>query len=357
MENIPPKILAIDVGGGTQDILLYEEGKAIENCVQMILPSPTQIVARQIEKVTASRQDLFLSGNTMGGGPCAWAVAEHIQAGFKVYATERAALTLNDNLQEVRKQGIEIVHRAPRGAREVRLGDVDLTALRRALHPFGVSLPSRFAIAVQDHGFNPRGSNRRFRFGYWQRFLASGGRLQDLIYFQAPKPMTRMAAVQRDAPGAAVMDTCAAAIWGILCDPRAAEKQEDGLLALNLGNHHTLGALVQHDRIWGIFEHHTERMTAANLRRIVDRFLKKLLTNDEIFQDDGHGCAIDPGYSRRKGFRFIAVTGPQRSRTEGLGYHMAAPFGDMMLTGCFGLVAAWKAVMQNCNLRVERRIR
>jgi uncharacterized protein (DUF1786 family) len=340
---IPQKILAIDVGSGTQDILLYEEGKPMENCVQMVLPSPTRLVAQKIAAATDQGKNIFLSGNTMGGGPCSWAVEKHLQAGMKVYATEPAALTLHDNLDGVRKSGVRIIDHPPKGTMEIPLRDVDLPALRKALKPFQISLPKAFAVAVQDHGFSPLGSNRRFRFQYWENFLQSGGNLTDLIYFHPPPYMTRMLAVQKDVPGAAVMDTCAAAVWGGLCDPVAAEKLEEGFVALNLGNQHTLGALVRGNRVWGIFEHHTGRMTAEKLERILARFPKKALTNDEIFQDQGHGCAYHPGYSRKKGFRFIAVTGPRRSLVEGLGYYMAAPHGNMMLAGCFGLVAALKA--------------
>jgi uncharacterized protein (DUF1786 family) len=112
---------------------------------------------------------------------------------------------------------------------------------------------------------------------------------------------------------------------------------------LRLGNQHTLGALIQGNRVWGVFEHHTGRMTGEKLKGILERFPGKGVGNDEIFQDQGHGCAYHPGYSRKKGFRFVAVTGPRRSRVEGLGYYMAAPYGNMMLAGCFGLVAALKA--------------
>ena len=339
----PKEILAIDIGGGTQDILLYEEGVPMENCVQMILPSPTRIVAQQIFKATASRKNIFLTGNTMGGGPCTFAVEKHLQSGLKVYATERAALTFHDNLDEVRRRGVQITNRPPKGTYPIHLRDVDLVPLRKALRPFQVDLPETYAIAVQDHGFNPRGSNRSFRFEYWKKFLGAGGRLEDLIYFNPPKYMTRMVAVQKDAPGAAVMDTCAAAIWGVLCDPTVVEKREEGFVAVNLGNQHTLGALIQGGRIWGIFEHHTSQITPEKLISILDRFPKKLLSNEEVFRDDGHGCAVDPGFSRNDGYRFIAVTGPQRSLAEGLGYYMAVPYGDMMLTGCFGLVAALKA--------------
>jgi uncharacterized protein (DUF1786 family) len=339
---VPREILAIDVGSGTQDILIYQKGIPMENCVQMILPSPTRLIAQKIHEATASKKNIFLTGNTMGGGPCFFAVEKHIQAGLKVYATELAALTFHDNLDEVRRRGVQITRRPPKGTHSIHLSDVDLISLRKALGLFQVNLPQTHAIAVQDHGFNPRGSNRRLRFQYWEEFLAKGGRLRDLIYFDPPSYMTRMVAVRKDVPGAAVMDTCAAAVWGILCDPRAAEKRGEGFIAVNLGNQHTLGALVQGERIWGIFEHHTGQLTREKLASILDRFPRKSLSQEGIFRDGGHGCAVHPGFSRKKGYHFIAITGPQRSLAEGLGYYMAAPYGDMMLTGCFGLVAALK---------------
>jgi uncharacterized protein (DUF1786 family) len=337
------RILAIDVGSGTQDILLYEEGKPMENCVQMVLPSPTRLVAEEIAAATAARKSLFLCGTTMGGGPNSWALEEHLRKGLKVYSTEAAALSFHDNLEEVRKRGVKITAQGPKGAIKIPLRDIDLTALRQSLKPFRIALPEAFAVAVQDHGFNPGGSNRRFRFEYWEKFIQSGGNLRDLIYFDPPPYMTRMVAVRKTIPGAAVMDTCAAAVWGILCDPVVAEKLDEGFVALNLGNQHTLGALVRENRVWGVFEHHTGRMTREKLEGIMNRFPAKAVSNDEIFHDQGHGCAYHPEYSRKKGFRFVAVTGPRRALAEGLDYYMAAPHGNMMLAGCFGLVAALKA--------------
>ncbi|MBM7624189.1 hypothetical protein [Sporohalobacter salinus] len=34
------------------------------------------------------------------------------------------------------------------------------------------------------------------------------------------------------------------------------------------------------------------------------------------------------------------VTGPNRQLANGLGYYFAVPCGNMMLSGCFGLLAA-----------------
>lgn len=339
----PQKILAIDIGGGTQDILLYEEDKPIENCVQMILPSPTQLVAQKISRATSQKKNIFLSGNTMGGGACTWAVENHLRAGLKVAATKPAALTFHDNLEVVQKKGIKITNVRPAGWSMVTLGDVQISKLEKILGEYGLELPENIAIAVQDHGFNPQGSNRLFRFRYWQRFILKGGNLKNLIYKNPPSFMTRMLAVKRDAPAAYLMDTCAAAIWGILCDPRVKEEQEEGFIAVNLGNQHTLGALVQGERIWGIFEHHTGLLSSEKIKSILKDFSAGKLGHEKIMNDGGHGCFLSPHLPKKKKFSFVAVTGPQRNLVAGLKYYQAAPYGDMMLTGCFGLVAALKA--------------
>src|SRR5438128_754616 len=68
------RILAIDVGTGTQDILLFDSGQPIENALQLIMPSPTQIAAGRIRRATEGGRPVFLTGVTAGGGPCHWVV-------------------------------------------------------------------------------------------------------------------------------------------------------------------------------------------------------------------------------------------------------------------------------------------
>lgn len=341
--GFPQRILAIDIGGGTQDILLYEPGMPIENCVQMILPSPTQLVAQKISRATSLKKNIFLTGNTMGGGACTWAVENHLRAGLKVTATKLAALTFHDNLEVVQKKGIKITNIRPPGWPMITLGDVQISKLEKILREYDLQLPEKIAIAVQDHGFNPRGSNRFFRFQYWKKFILKGGYLKNLIYKEPPSFMTRMLAVKRDAPAAYLMDTCAAAIWGILCDPWVKEKQEEGFIAVNLGNQHTLGALIQGEQVWGIFEHHTGMLSPEKIKSILKDFSTGELLNEKIMHDGGHGCFLSPHLPQKKKFAFVAVTGPQRNLVAGLKYYQAVPYGDMMLTGCFGLVAALQA--------------
>ncbi len=337
----PEQILAIDVGAGTQDILFYEEGKPVEASVKLVLPSQTEIVARRIQRATLSRKDIFLVGNLMGGGPNVSAIKRHLQAGHRVYATPRAAKTIRDNLRQVEEIGVEIVEEPPPDALPIETRDVDLEALAQALALFEVELPTSYAVAVQDHGECLEGSNRRFRFHLWEEFLAGGGALTSLAHWEIPPTLTRMQAVRADLPGALLMDTGAAAVWGALEDEEVARHRQQGLIAVNVGNQHTLGVLLKGERIWGLFEHHTVRMSKEKLVDYTARLRTGALSNEEIFSDNGHGVAIHPEYTPLKGFGFVATTGPRRAMAEGLGY-MAAPYGDMMLTGCFGLVAAFK---------------
>ncbi len=338
------RILAIDVGGGTQDILLYEADKPIENCVKLVLPSRTAMLGARVRGATAAGRPVFLTGSLMGGGPVKGALKKHIAAGLAVYATPRAAKTIRDNLDRVREMGIEIVDERPDvdGLLAIPTCDVDLNALAEALGRFDVTLPKTYAVAVQDHGESLEGSNRAFRFELWREFVEAGGLLTDLVYRDIPPAFTRMKAVQEDLPGAVLMDTGAAAVWGALCDEQVEARRGEGIVIVNIGNQHCLAVLVRGERIWGLFEHHTVLMTPEKLTDYIGRLRAGTLTNDEIFGDRGHGCYVRPDLPSDK-FSFVAVTGPQRYLAVGLGYYLAVPHGDMMLSGCFGLVEGLKA--------------
>ena len=101
------QILAVDIGTGTQDILLFDARLDAENNFKLVLPSPTMMVRRKIEAATQRRVAIALHGVTMGGGPCAWAVEAHRKAGLQVFATPAAARTLNDDLSAVQEKGIQ----------------------------------------------------------------------------------------------------------------------------------------------------------------------------------------------------------------------------------------------------------
>jgi uncharacterized protein (DUF1786 family) len=351
-------MLAVDIGGGTQDILLYEEGIPVENCVKLVLPSQTRIMAKRLARATKYRQHVYMCGHLMGGGPVVSALKKHLEAGLQAYATPQAAKTVRDNLDEVAAMGVRIVEQPPEGRfYGLYLQDLDLESLKQALELFDVDLPATVAVAVQDHGECIGKSNRKFRFEHWEHFLVGEGRIEDLIYGgpdtvgagrEVPPYLTRMLSIQDTVSGAFVMDTGAAAIRGALLDPLVREHQSQGLMIVNVGNQHTLAALVRGNGILGIFEHHTGLLTQDKLQDYLRRFVRGQVANEEVYDDQGHGCAYSPKFqadSDGSEWSFVAITGPRRQLADGLGY-FAAPNGDMMLSGCFGLVAAVRDLLQ-----------
>jgi uncharacterized protein (DUF1786 family) len=334
------RLLAADIGSGTQDIFIWDPRETVENCIKLVLPSPTQVLARRLEKLAAAGKDVYLTGRVMGGGAVSQAVRQHLEQGLKVYGQAGAVRTLHDNLERLRQWGVQIVETQPPDTVAVILGDIDVGAWRRALAEFEVELPEHYAIAVQDHGFSPDASNRRHRFQHWENFLAAGGELHRLIYRQPPEDFTRMIAVKEVLPDALLMDTCAAGVWGALLDERVQPLRQAGLVVINIGNEHTFAVLVRETTVWGVYEHHTGLLTPEKLAAQVHLFQTGKLSNSEIFDDFGHGCVIRSDYDGSRLFETLVLTGPQRQLGKNLAAIQAAPFGDMMLTGCFGLVAA-----------------
>lgn len=335
------RLLAIDVGSGTQDVLVYEEGQPLENNIQLVLPSQTVILSRRIARATAARQPLFLWGRVMGGGPCVGAIADHLRAGLPVYATPAAAKTIRDDPAQVQAMGVQIIDDPPADdVMTLELKDVDTDALSQALALFEETLPEEYAVAVQDHGECFGESQRRFRFQHWEQFIRDGGKLEAMAYGpgEVPPYLTRMLALQALLPGALVMDTGAAAIHGALLDSVVDAQRAAGLIVLNVGNEHVLGALVRGSRVYGIFEHHTGLVDLGKLIELVAALREGRLTNDEVYADGGHGAYISPDYTGH--FHFLAVTGPRRALARPMEPYFAAPLGDMMLSGAFGLLAA-----------------
>jgi uncharacterized protein (DUF1786 family) len=343
-----PRILTVDIGTGTQDILVFEAGTVIENAVQLIMPSPTALLAERVKQATADRVDLLLSGVTMGGGPDAWAVEAHLRAGLSVYATEDAARTFDDDLTRVEAMGIRVVDRDQQadGARRLEMRDFYWPELMAALGAFGVSAAfDAVTVAVFDHGAAPPGvSDRRFRFDYLREQVERGIGLEGFGFIadEIPERMTRMKAVARTWDGSAplfLMDTGPAAILGALDDDRLG--QADSSIVVNLGNFHAIATVLDGRRIAGLLEHHTGELTREELERYLERLASGTITNEEVFADMGHG-ALELGAPSTPP-QILGVTGPRRALLDGsrLNPYFAVPHGDMMLAGCFGLLRAF----------------
>ncbi|HMB21581.1 MAG: DUF1786 domain-containing protein [Chloroflexota bacterium] len=370
------KILTVDIGTGTQDIFLYDSHLDIENGFKLVLPSPTMMIHRRVKQAIGSRTPLLLTGHQMGGGPSAWAIEEAAHAGLPVYMTPAAATTLNDELEKVEALGIKIIseeesHQLSAVSR-LELKDFDFELISKTFEDYGVSLHdlAAIAVAVFDHGNAPAGvSDRQFRFDYLDERIRARNSLSSFAFLSAdiPKIMTRLQSVA-DSAGElpcplVVMDTAPAAVLGAGFDPVVAARGKK--IICNVGNFHTLAFRLGKKGIDGVFEHHTGEIDLPKLEMLLHALADGTLKHEDVFNDMGHGALM---YSQER-FEFgkddfdVVVTGPRRSMfylesasslahlqeqapaLQRLRPYFATPYGDMMIAGCFGLLAATAEVL------------
>jgi uncharacterized protein (DUF1786 family) len=372
------KILTVDVGTGTQDIFLYDSHLDLENGLKLVVPSPTMIVNRQIKEATRQRQPLLLQGVMMGGGPSAWAAEDHVKAGLPLYATPAAARSFNDDLEKVKEMGVEIVGedetaRFSESVQRLELRDFDFAAIAGALARFGVSLNelAAVAVAVFDHGDAPPDvSDRQFRFDYLDERILTQNRLSAFAFLsdRIPPIMTRLQAVAQSARASAlsalgdvplvVMDTAPAAVLGATFDPQV--RLRERVLIANVGNFHTLAFRLGPTGIEGVFEHHTGFLDQPKLENLLRSLASGTLTHADVFGDQGHGALVyhaEPLSLAGDGFG-VVVTGPRRNLMRGssLRPYFAVPFGDMMIAGCFGLLAATADLLPDLGEPIRRSL-
>ncbi len=359
------KILCVDVGTGTQDILLYDSAKELENCLKLVLPSPTLQVAQRVKQATHDGKAIVLTGVMMGGGPSHWAVLDHVKAGYKVYATPDAASTFDDELDKVERMGIRVVSQEEarqldeEGERTIELHDFDYNLIRSTFAAFGVGVkPDGLALAVFDHGNAPAGySDRQFRFDYLEERIRAENRLAAFAHPRGAVPdrLTRLKAVEACADDfdgqVLLMDTAPAAVLGALLDPAVSAHEQK--IVCNVGNFHTLAFRLGPGGIEGVFEHHTGEINREQLDSFIGKLMAGTLEHREVFDTMGHGALL---FDRAEmADQFVAVVGPRRSLMRDSQHrpYFAVPFGDMMIAGCFGLLRAYADRFPECRAEIS----
>jgi uncharacterized protein (DUF1786 family) len=304
-------------------------------------------------------------GVTMGGGPCHWALEKHLKAGNRAFATPEAARTFDDDLSMVEGMGVRVVSNdeAARldGVDRIEMRDLDLEAVRSALAAFEVDTNfGGLALACLDHGASPPGySDRLFRFEHLRRVVEKENDLRAFACLpeEVPEYLTRahsmLACVDIEAP-LVFLDTGPAAALGALQDPNVGGAGEQ--LVLNLGNMHALAFHLSGTHIYSLYEHHTGLLEPEEIESLTERLIDGTLRHEDVFDHHGHGVYYVPkpdggGSGRTRGHPFLAVTGPQRGKLRNrrlrlrsgrsLRPYFAVPHGDMMISGCFGLVQAF----------------
>jgi uncharacterized protein (DUF1786 family) len=374
------KILTVDIGTGTQDIFLYDSNLDIENGFKLVLPSPTMMVHRRLKQMLPARTPILLKGHQMGGGPSAWAIEEYARAGIPVYMTPSAATTINDELDKVQDLGIKIISdNEAKGlsptVHRLELKDFDFELISRTFRDYGVLLNdlAAIAVAVFDHGNAPPGiSDRQFRFDYLDERIRARNSLSAFAYLSTdiPKIMTRLQSVA-DSAGElpcplVVMDTAPAAVLGADFDPLIAMRKAK--IICNVGNFHTLAFRLGEKGIEGVFEHHTGEIDLPKLELLLRKLADGSLKHQDVFDDMGHGALMysDEVFEFGKDDFDVVVAGPRRSmfnhqsqnkNRKSLRPYFATPFGDMMIAGCFGLLAATAEIMPDLAEIIQSSLR
>ncbi len=331
-------ILCLDIGSGTQDVLLARPNLTPENWPRFVIPAPARMVAERIYSLTNAKQDIWLYGHNMGGGFFR-AVKAHLEAGLKIYCSMAASAALHDDVERVKAMGVEICEQAPMGAVPVFLADYSPTFWQHTLQHLGLPLPNIVLAAAQDHGVHKAG-NRMGRMLLWRKLLEHSDNPKEWLYNKIPTELTRLSTIQQFS-GGPVADTGTAAILGALCTKDVRERSmREGITIINVGNSHIVAALVYKERVLAIFEHHTGQRTLEEYLHDLKEFKLGWLPDEEVRNTGGHGTAFGKIPEEAGGFVPTYILGPQRGFLQGYGQFIA-PYGDMMLAGCFGLLSSF----------------
>ena len=312
------RILAIDVGTGTQDIMIYDTEKELENSIKLVLPSPHLYISQQMREI---ENDIYFTGEIMGGGKIKKSILEHFEKGYKVVMEPTCAKTIRDNLEQVKAIGIEIAdeNKDYSNYSKITMGDINITKLSEFLLGYDLEFDfDKIAIAVQDHGYNENMGDRDFRFEKIREKISKPisplefGFIEDL-----PEYYTRMQAVRRTLEKEGIiekpllMDTKFASIAGMCFDEVA--KNLNSYIVIDIGNGHTTAASIENGKIQGVFEHHTSSLTGESLERFIKRLASGEITNEEVYNDHGHGAhVLNPISEIEK----VIVSGPKRELIE-----------------------------------------
>ena len=304
------RILAVDVGTGTADVLLTVPGAAARERRQArgavahaggggadprSDPAPPDGAlqrprdgrrARRVGDEGAPRRRPRLRGHRRGRrspSPTTW--TRCAPAACAWWAT--AAL---DELRRRLPEGsaAEIALRRPGPAGAVRRAQ--LLGVEPAF--------DAAAVAVQDHGFSPGGSNRVFRFGFW-RAAVRGGPPADRALLRrrrgaggvhAHAGRRRAGPASWPAPGRRSWPTPARRRCTGPCPPASSDA-----VLVNAGNGHTICVVTRAGRLAGVFEHHTRALDGPRLQDYLRRFLAGTLADDEVREQGGHGAVLAAG--------------------------------------------------------------
>ena len=343
------RLLLIDIGAGTMDVLYYDTEADLH--YKAVVKSPVRYIAERAAEITG---DLLVTGVEMGGGPVSNVLKQKAEKSEVIMSASSAA-TINHNLEKVRSLGIKIVelteidaliHNPKYGL--LTIGDIEVARIKNIIETFGIEFSFDIVgVCAQDHGTPPDGiSHLDYRHNIFKEALDKNPFPHALLYRsdEVPATLNRLRSVAESADilpadEIYVMDSGMAAIQGSSMDPVARSKGRK--LILDVATSHTLGAALDGEEIAGFFEYHTRDISVDRMDRLLQELADGELKHEKILKEGSHGAYT------RKAFGFDAVeiivsTGPKRRlvRDSKLTIAPGAPLGDNMMTGTVGLLEA-----------------
>lgn len=315
-------VLCLDIGSSLQNAILARPGYDCEYWPRFTLPSPAQLIAQRIRVITLLKRNVWLYGNTMGGS-FRNAVKDHLQAGLRVFATPAAARSLHNNPDFAVRSGIELTDCCPDAAVAVCLGDYSNEFWLTLLSHAGLPQFHMVLACARDSG-----TGKKEDRDYFQSMIREDNHPENWIFRECPENLQRLAALQR-ATGGPVADSTTAAILGAMCDDKVlTESFQHPVAILEAGSTHTVLARILRGSVLDIHEEHTD--SPDNMRCILAQF--------EML--DAVKSANSPEAPP------VFVYGPRQAKFRELGA-LRAPCGDMLHTGCLGLLSGWSRARSN----------
>ncbi|WP_457614834.1 DUF1786 family protein [Methanopyrus sp.] len=293
------RTVVIDVGVGTTDVVAYTGDP--EYSPRFVAPSRVSTLARKLRSMLRDPpRYLALIGVPMGGGPTTRELKRLMEVGTEVYAELDAALTLHNDVR--RLEGMPRLHivedpieEVPPDSPVIETYDFRVSTVLEALQRSDVDTDGVETIVacVQDHGYHPNyESNRKHRFErLFRRYLGTDGCKPDRMAFSdVPSenfPRLRAAYLEAESAGvdAVAMDSkVPIAMLGRV------DSDADRLLVIDYGTGHVTAFLFDGDRIVGVYEHHTIRLSPEKFKRQIREFVEGRLGNEDVYRDGGHGC-------------------------------------------------------------------
>ncbi len=378
-------ILSIDVGKGTEDLLLFDENKQIENTIQIVLPSTAQILRDQL--LDDDSDLIFISGSLMAGEP--WHKVVYDKCAEKpncVIMTEIAARSLRYNLEQVRSKNVRVLSNKEFEAeyekyrkKQEEIDEFPMYSTRLTLSRYSISDINfdrietilntseikknditKILLCVQDHGEpgDPNQSARDFRMSAIYSRLDQSGRLEALMFRsdEIPQELPRLRSVAQDAlkyfshltyNDIYVMDSSPAVVLGVVSDLYPADiSDEKEHLIVNLGNGHTLATFMKGSVVELVYELHTGALDVGGFAEDLDLILKGKLCHEDVLKKGAHGIYrrnIPDDNQILDNYLPILVIGPNRNKIKNINEEITFPHpgGSMMMSGPIGLIRAF----------------